>query len=60
MAENLCKTCRWAKDKWHESCFCTYYGYIVSHGKSDCWGYEIRKEDENATVDDHREPDKRA
>lgn len=39
--KNLCKDCKWAKDPWHESCFCVYYGFIVYRGKSDCWGYEI-------------------
>ena len=56
--EKLCKSCKWAKDKWHDSCYCAYYGFIFAKGKTDCWGYE-RKEDENATVDDHREPDER-
>lgn len=51
--QNLCKTCKWAKDKWNESCFCIYYGYIVSRGKNKCWGHEVngkidnKKENEN-------------
>ena len=41
--ENLCLKCPYAKDHWYNSCYCTYYGYIVSKGKSDCWGYEMSK-----------------
>ena len=39
----LCKNCKYAKDKWNDACYCVYYGYIVSRGKTDCWGYEPRE-----------------
>lgn len=48
MAEkiNLCKTCKWSKDKWHDACYCVYYGFIVSRGKDKCWGHETKEKKE--------------
>lgn len=58
---NLCKGCRWAKDKFGESCYCVYYGYIVHRGKENCWGNEITLEEqrsaENEQADNHRKSD---
>ena len=58
--KSLCMDCKYAKDKWHGSCFCSYYGIIFYRGKKNCWGHEIMEENEDATDYDHREPDKRA
>ena len=59
--KNLCASCKWAKDRWHDACYCVYYGFVVSREKTDCWGHEINgKEDENEQADDHREPDQGA
>ena len=53
---NLCKKCKWAKDNWHESCYCVYYGYIVWKGKKECWGYDIsEKVEEDEQTDNHRQ-----
>lgn len=38
--KNICKTCRNAKDRYKEACFCTQYGIIVSYGKTNCKGYD--------------------
>lgn len=57
MNENLCKKCKYAKDNWYESCYCTYYGYIVYRGKTDCWGYETsgkKEEEKQDEVSDSR------
>ena len=40
MPDNNCMNCRWAKDKYHDACYCVYYGYIRSRPKKDCWGWE--------------------
>lgn len=40
-----CRGCKWAKDKWHDSCYCVYYGYIRPKPKKDCWGYEKKEEE---------------
>ena len=48
-----CTTCEHAKDKWHNSCYCTYYGYIRSKPKQDCWGYKEREE--TSEKDDKKE-----
>ena len=37
---NICKTCRNAKDKYKEACFCTQYGIIIGYGKEKCKGYK--------------------
>lgn len=48
-----CTTCEHAKDKWHNSCYCTYYGYIRSKPKQDCWGY--KEQEETSEKDDKKE-----
>lgn len=60
MDENLCIGCVYAKDKWHGSCFCTYYGVIIYKGKKKCWGREIKEEIDNESTNDHRQSDQRA
>jgi hypothetical protein len=45
--DNDCRNCKHAKDKFHDSCYCTYYGYIRSKPKKDCWGWEQRTEKDN-------------
>ena len=44
----LCPKCKWAKDKVNNchvtGCYCTEYGYIVSHPKTQCRGYEQETE----------------
>ena len=47
-----CRGCKWAKDKWHDSCYCVYYGYIRSKPKKDCWGWE---KDERSETDKKEE-----
>ena len=34
-----CRNCEHAKDRYKDSCYCTYYGYIRSKPKKDCWGW---------------------
>ena len=46
MPDNNCMNCRWAKDKYHDACYCVYYGYIRSRPKKDCWGWEQQGNDE--------------
>lgn len=59
---NLCKGCRFAKDRFRESCFCVQYGIIITYGKKTCKGYKpLRKQDikganENEQADYYREP----
>lgn len=43
--ENDCRNCKHAKDRYHDSCFCCYYGYIRSRPKKECLGWE-KQEDE--------------
>lgn len=50
--DSLCHRCRWAKDKVKsadvDACFCVEYGFIVSHRKDRCKGFEHAKgEDAN-------------
>ena len=50
--QNLCKSCKYAKDVFRESCFCAMYGIIFSNGKAACAGYEqIRKPENNGKRD---------
>lgn len=37
--EKDCRNCEHAKDRYKDSCYCTYYGYIRSKPKKDCWGW---------------------
>lgn len=58
---NVCKECRFAKDRFRESCYCVQYGYIVTYGKTSCKGYKpLRKKDmeamKNEQVNNHRKP----
>lgn len=53
---SLCADCKWAKDHFKESCYCTYYGYIRFRGRDDCWGYE-KGENNHEQTDNHRKPD---
>lgn len=57
--KNLCMDCQYAKDKWHGSCFCTYFGMIIYRGKKNCWGHEMEEVKDEQT-DDHWEPDEGA
>ena len=34
-----CRNCKHGKDRFKDSCYCTYYGYIRSRPKKDCWGW---------------------
>ena len=34
-----CRNCQHGKDRFNDSCYCTYYGYIRSKPKKDCWGW---------------------
>lgn len=34
-----CRNCQHGKDRFKDSCYCTYYGYIRSKPKKDCWGW---------------------
>ena len=45
--KNLCNTCKCAKDKFRESCYCTKYGIIITYGKAECRGYEQVRESED-------------
>ena len=48
--QNICKSCRYSKDHFRESCYCVQYGFIVTYGKEKCKGYKplTKKEgDEN-------------
>ena len=49
--ENLCNRCAYAKDKvnnpYVSACFCTEYGYIVSHRTDRCRGYKFLHGEEN-------------
>jgi hypothetical protein len=42
-----CRNCQHGKDQFKDSCYCTYYGYIRSKPKKDCWGWEQRTEKDN-------------
>ena len=46
--KNICQSCRNAKDKFRESCYCVQYGIIVTYGKTKCKGYE--REDHNEEI----------
>lgn len=37
--ENNCRNCVHAKDRFRDSCYCGYYGYIRWKPKKDCWGW---------------------
>ena len=45
--ENLCATCGFARDRWHDACYCDYYRFVIARGKKKCWGYEAGKENEH-------------
>ena len=49
-SSNICKTCRNAKDRYKESCFCTQYGIIVTYGKEKCKGYKSYPKKGDKTV----------
>jgi hypothetical protein len=40
-----CRNCEHGKDKFKDSCYCTYYGYIQSKPKKDCRGWEEQSKD---------------
>lgn len=44
--EKDCRNCQHGKDRFKDSCYCTYYGYIRSKPKKDCWGWEEQSKDE--------------
>lgn len=39
-AQNVCKSCANAKDRFGESCYCIKYGIIITYGKAKCKGHE--------------------
>ena len=44
--QNICNSCKWSKDRFRESCYCTMFGIIISYGRADCRGYEqIQKQE---------------
>ena len=38
--EAICMKCRFARDRFRESCYCTKYGIIIGYSKKECRGYE--------------------
>ena len=35
-----CRTCKNAKQRFGEQCYCTLYGIIIGYSKGTCRGYE--------------------
>ena len=48
--QNICNICRYAKDRFRESCYCTMYGIIISFGKVKCKGYEQVRQSEDPHI----------
>ena len=38
--KEVCRDCKYAKDKAGQSCYCTKYGMIIGYGKIYCVSYE--------------------
>jgi len=38
--DGVCLSCKHAKQKFRESCYCVKYGITIGYSKLDCGGYE--------------------
>lgn len=43
---DVCRRCKHAKDKGHNSCYCVKYGIIIGYGKTHCVSYEPGRGDD--------------
>ena len=38
--DGVCISCRFARQQFRESCYCTKYGITIGYSKTECKGYE--------------------
>ena len=41
--KGVCPSCKWAKQKNRESCYCVKYGIIIGYSKIECRGHEVEQ-----------------
>ena len=47
VVKEVCRDCKYARDKYGGSCYCVKYGIVIGYSKKVCVGYErdeIRKQ----------------
>ena len=53
--KDVCRTCKYAKDKGHNSCYCVKYGIIIGYSKTHCVSHEFAKEDQEGEKDEDQQ-----
>lgn len=38
--KEICRDCKFARDKYGGSCYCVKYGIVIGYSKRNCVGYE--------------------
>ena len=41
--DTLCPSCKFAKDRFRESCYCVKYGIVIGYSKKECRGYKLEQ-----------------
>ena len=55
--KDVCRDCRHAKDKGHNSCYCVKYGIIIGYGKAHCVSYEPGRGEDREQVRSEKDGD---
>ena len=55
--KDICRTCKYAKDKGHNSCYCVKYGIIIGYGKTRCVSYEAERGEDVEQVRSEKDGD---
>ena len=41
--QNVCRNCKYAKEKGWNSCYCVKYGIIIGYSKTNCVSHEYER-----------------
>lgn len=55
--KEVCRDCKYAKEKSGRSCYCTKYGIIIGYGKIHCVSYEPKRGSDRVEVHERKDND---
>lgn len=50
--QNVCRSCKYAKEKGWNTCYCVKYGMIIGFSKTHCVSHEYATEDQEGEKDE--------